>query len=195
MRTRCGSQSFKKIGFYKKKKQKIYRERDESQREIFANEIKDIPKNQLVFLDESGIDTYLYREYGRAKRGEKIIAEVPGKKYARQSVVAALCGKTTLAPLGYYGTCDAKLFNTWLEQKLVPKLKPGQTVIMDNASIHKTNATKQIIEQAGCKLLYLPPYSPDLNPIEHLWAHMKRKLADILPEFSSLQDALEAYFS
>ncbi|MCR4624016.1 MAG: transposase [Alphaproteobacteria bacterium] len=104
-------------------------------------------------------------------------------------------GKISLAPLGYHTTCDAKLFNFWLKKMLVPCLKPGQTVIMDNASIHKTNTTRSIIEQAGCKLLFLPPYSPDLNPIEHLWANIKRKLANILPDFSSIQDALCACFS
>jgi transposase len=149
----------------------------------------------LVFLDETGIDRFLYREYGRAKKGEKIMAEVSGKKFERQSIVAAQCGEKVLAPFGYHGTCDAKLFNFWLEKFLVPLLKPGQIVIMDNASIHKTNTTQSIINKAGCKLLFLPPYSPDLNPIEHLWSNLKRKLRNILHKFSSLQDALCACFS
>ena len=149
----------------------------------------------MVFLDESGIDTFLYKEYGRAKRGEKIMAEVSGKKFERQSVVAAQCGKETLAPFGYHGTCNAKLFNFWLEKFLVPCLKPGQIVIMDNASIHKTKTTHDIINKAGCKLLFLPPYSPDLNPIEHLWANLKRKLRVILHKFNSLQEALQMCFS
>ena len=78
------------------------------------------------------------------------MAEVAGKKFERQSIVAAQCGKTVLAPFGYSGTCDAKLFNCWLEKMLVPCLKTGQIVIMNNASIHKTNTTKSIIEEAGC---------------------------------------------
>ena len=123
------------------------------------------------------------------------MAEVSGKKFERQSIVAAQCGEKVLAPFGYHGTCNAKLFNFWLGKILVPLLKPGQIVIMDNASIHKTNTTQSIINKAGCKLLFLPPYSPDLNPIEHLWSNLKRKLRNIFHKFSSLQDALWVCFS
>lgn len=123
------------------------------------------------------------------------MAEVARKKFERQSIVAAQCGKNILAPLGYHGTCDAKLFNFWLEKMLIPCLKPGQIVIMDNASIHKTTTIQSLIEGTNCKLLFLPLYSPDLNPIEHLWANIKRKLASILPNYPSVQDALLACFS
>ena len=146
-------------------------------------------------MDETGIDQFLYREHGWAKKGEKIMAEVSGKKFERQSIVAAKCGENILAPFGYYGTCNAKLFNMWVETILVPNLKPGQIVIMDNASIHKTKTTQDLINNAQCELLFLPPYSPDLNPIEHVWANMKKNLRSDLHKFSSLQDALIAYFS
>ena len=77
----------------------------------------------MVYVDESGIDTYLYREYTRAPRGKKIIEIVSGRKFARQSIVVARRGNEILAPFGYTGTCDAKLFNFWLENMLIPKLK------------------------------------------------------------------------
>ena len=149
----------------------------------------------MVYVDESGIDTYLYREYARAPRGKKIIEKVSGRKFARQSIVAARRGDEILVPFGYTGTCDAKLFNFWLENMLIPKLKPGQIVIMDNASIHKSETTKALIKKAGCTLIFLPPYSPDLNPIEHFWAKLKKKLRYIMHQFETFQDAMAAALS
>ncbi len=136
-------------------------------------------------MDESGFDKFLYREYGWARKGEKIMAEVSGRKFERQSVVAAKCGDNILAPFGYSGTCNAELFNLWLEKILVPRLKPKQIIVMDNASIHKTNTTLSIIKRAGCELMFLPPYSPDLNPIEHVWANAKRNLQNNMTKFPS----------
>ena len=97
-----------------KKKQKVYKERDESKRAIFIESIRTKKKEQLVYVDETGIDTYLYRERARAPRGQKTICCVSGRKFARQSIVAAKCGNDILAPFGYNGTCDTKLFNFWI---------------------------------------------------------------------------------
>lgn len=149
----------------------------------------------MVYVDETGIDTYLYRERARAPRGKKVVGEVSGRKFARQSIVAAKCGNKVLAPFGYTGTCDANLFNFWLKNILIPELKPGQIVIMDNASIHKSETTRKLIEAAGCKLVFLPPYSPDLNPIEHFWAELKKKLRYIMQQFETFQDAMSVVFS
>ena len=97
-----------------------------------------------------------------------------------------------LAPFGYNGTCDTKLFNFWIKEKLLPELKQGQIVIMDNASIHKSDETRQLIESVGCKLIFLPPYSPDLNPIEHFLAKLKKVLRYTMHKFESFQDAILA---
>jgi transposase len=124
-------------------------------------------------------------------RGKKVVGEVSGKKFERQSIVAAKCGKTILAPFGYTGTCDSKLFNFWIENILLPELKKGQFVIMDNATIHKSEKTQKLIESAGCKLLFLPPYSPDLNPIEHFWAKFKQKVRNTIGNHNSLADTMQ----
>jgi transposase len=100
-----------------------------------------------------------------------------------------------LAPFGYNGTCDTKWFNFWIKEKLLPELKQGQIVIMDNASIHKSDETRHLIESVGCKLIFLPPYSPDLNPIEHFLAKLKKVLRYTMHKFESFQDAILAAFS
>jgi transposase len=124
-------------------------------------------------------------------RGKKVVAEVCGKRFARQSVISALYEGSFLAPMCFEGTCNTILFNTWLEQLLIPNLIPGQVLILDNASFHKSVQTRTLIEKAGCKVLFLPPYSPDLNPIEKYWANMKNKVREILPKAKTIAHALD----
>ena len=91
----------------------------------------------------------------------------------------------------FEGTCDTNLFNIWLKQLLIPNLIPGQVLILDNASFHKSQESKKLIAAAGCTLLFLPPYSPDLNPIEKYWANMKVKVRDLLPKSRTFIEALD----
>lgn len=154
-----------------------------------------MPKKRLVFVDESGFDEFLYREYARAPKGEKVMAKISGKRFARQSVIGAKRDKEILAPFGYSGTCDTNLFNFWLKTQLAPNLRKGQVIILDNAAIHKSEETKMIIKKAKCHLVFLPPYSPDLNPIEHVWAHKKQFIRSNMQNFSSLTDAMNCEFS
>ena len=91
----------------------------------------------------------------------------------------------------FQGTCNTELFNTWLKQVLIPELKPGQVLILDNASFHKSEISRKLVEAAGCKLLFLPPYSPDLNPIEKYWANLKVKVRESLSQFTKFTDALD----
>jgi len=121
--------------------------------------LEKIPPEQRLYLDESGINQYLYREYGRSVRGRKIIGEVSGKRFARQSVIAALFKGAFLSPMCFEGTCDTNLFNAWLKQVLIPNLTAGQVLILDNASFHKSIESQKLVEAAGCKILFLPPYS------------------------------------
>ena len=159
------------------KKTTLYKERDEEKRRAFLAEIEQCNPNDLVYLDESGIDPRTIRDYARAPRGKQVVSDVSGKREKRTSLIAAWLpeAKELIAPYAFRGSTDAKRFNGWIEKCLLPCLKKGQIVIMDNAPFHKANKTKELIESAGCKLKYQPEYSPDLNPIEQQWAIIKRK--------------------
>jgi len=109
--------------------------------------------------------------------------------------LAGLNGKDIIAPLIFHGTCNAEFFIAWTQQQLVPSLTKGQIVIMDNASIHKSQKVRNLIEAAGCRLIYLPPYSPDLNPIETFWANMKKWIKNNIPEINDTWDALTQFFN
>lgn len=133
----------------------------------------------------------MYREYGRGLRGKEVPGEISGKRFARQSVISALFNGKFFAPMCFEGTCDASLFNVWLKQMLIPNLTPGQVLILDNASFHKSVESQKLIEAAGCKILFLPPYSPDLNSIEKYWANMKKKVRELLKKTKTFTEALD----
>lgn len=137
------------------------------------------------------MDRYVYREHGRSARDIPVIGEISGKRFGRQSVISALKAKKFLAPMCFEGTCDTNLFKVWLRQELLPNITPGHVLILDNASFHKSIEIRNLVESYGCQILYLPPYSPDLNPIETYWANMKVKIREILPTVSSLSAAMD----
>jgi len=126
----------------------------------------------------------------------EVYGAISGMRYARESFIAAQKEEQILAPFCYRGTCDTILFNLWVKDFLLPELKPGQVVIMDNAAFHKSQETKQLIEAAGCRVFFLPPYSPDLNPIELVWANLKKKVQGILERIKGIKlaDAIDAAF-
>lgn len=136
----------------------------------------------------------MYKNRGWSPRGVPIHGEISGKKYGRESFVAAKIGSRIIAPFCFKGTCNTQVINTWIKRVLIPVLKPGLVVVMDNASFHKSAETKELIESAGCRLVFLPPYSPDLNPIEKFWANLKDSLSKIIHNFKSLSDALDFLF-
>ncbi len=141
-------------------------------------------------MDECGIDTYLYREYGYALRGEQVFGQISGRKYKRCGIVAAKMADKILAPFQYSGTMDSSLFEFWFSNQLLPCLDKGTVIVMDNASFHSKERLFSAAQNAGCKLIFLPPYSPELNPIEKFWAWLKRFLRKILSSVSSFDDAL-----
>ena len=148
----------------------------------------------IAYVDECGIDTYLYREYGYAARGQKVFDQISGRKYKRCGIVAAQLNGKILAPLQYDGTMDSHLFEFWFTNQLLPTLEKGCVVVMDNASFHCKTHLFPATQKAGINLIFLPPYSPDLNPIEYFWAWLKRQLRKILPFSSSFDNALSDTF-
>lgn len=118
--------------------------------------------------------------------------ERSGKRMSRTSVVAALNGDNINAPMIFNGTANTALFLFWLENILLPTLIAGQVVIMDNCSIHKSPKVKELIESVGCRLVYLPTYSPDLNPIENYWAVMKNQIKKQRHRFENFMDNIDS---
>jgi len=136
---------------------------------------------RLVFIDETWAKTNMTPLRGWAKRGSKLVAKAPFGKWKTLTFVAALRCDRIDAPCVLDGPINGQLFAAYVEQFLVPTLSPGDIVIMDNLGSHKGRAVRNAIRAAGAKLLYLPPYSPDLNPIEQVFAKLKllmRKAAE-----------------
>ena len=119
---------------------------------------------------------------------------VSGLRYSRESFIAGKVGSKILAPFCYKGTYDARLFNMWLKDFLIPELKPGQVIIMDNAAFHKSSESQELVKKAECRILFLTPYSPDLNPIEKFWANFKKKVRSNLEKIQTLAEAIDLPF-
>ena len=146
----------------------------------------------LIYVDESGFDFYSVRQYGRAPIGQKVYGERPGNRRPRTSFLAARMPDGALAAtLLWEGTCNALIFNDWLEKQLCPLLDENCVVIMDNAAFHKSAKTRALIQSAGAILLFLPPYSPDLNPIENDFGALK-KIREFNQE-KSIDEIIRAY--
>lgn len=154
--------------------------------------VKDKGSESIVYLDESGFERTTHRAHGWGLRGKKVYGERSGKKRPRTSLISAKQGKRLLAPILFEGSTNAVLFNYWLQSHLFKELAQGTTIIMDNATFHKTAETKQIIEHAGHSLLFLPPYSPDFNPIEQDFAIMKRR-RQFLPADTPIDEVVRSY--
>lgn len=179
---------------YAKKKQMTYQEQDAGKVAAYKKEIAGIPPENIAYVDETGIDSYLYRKYGYAPRGKIVVGRIRGRRYARTGIVAAKMGNDILAPCSYNGTMNHGLFEDWFEKQLLPVLPKGTAIVMDNASFHRKNQLRCLAQKYECTLIFLPPYSPEFNPIEHFWAWLKHTLSNILPLLPSLDDAIFAAF-
>ncbi|MEH2471835.1 transposase [Nitrobacteraceae bacterium AZCC 2161] len=131
---------------------------------------------RLVFIDETWAKTNMTRTHGRAPRGERLVAKVPHGHWQTLTFLAALRSDRIDAPCVIDGPINGDSFLAYVEQVLVPALKPGDIVVIDNLGSHKGKAVRRAIRAAGAKLFFLPPYSPDLNPIEQMFAKLKTLL-------------------
>ena len=133
-------------------------------------------------------------EYGWSLRGVPICGEKKGRATEKINIIAGMTEGKIIAPLICNYNTDALFFNIWLERHLISELQEHAIIVMDNASFHKTKKTKEIVEKYGHRLLFLPPYSPDLNPIEKFWASLKAKIKRIVDNYSSLWGCVEEIF-
>ncbi len=131
---------------------------------------------RLVFLDETWASTNMARRYGRAPKGQRCVASVPHGHWKTTTFIAGLRQSGLTAPLVVDGPMDGEIFLAYVRDFLCPTLKPGDIVIADNLSSHKVAGVRQAIEAVGATIRYLPPYSPDLNPIEQVFAKLKSLL-------------------
>ena len=145
-------------------------------RRLWPEVIKGLDLERLVFLDETAANTKMARRYGRAPRGERLVDAVPHGHWKTTTFIAALRRGGMTAPCVIDGAMNGDLFVAYVGQMLVPTLRTGDVVVMDNLACHKRAEVRTLIEGAGCRLLYLPPYSPDFNPIEPAYAKLKALL-------------------
>jgi len=147
-------------------------------RQQWKSSQRQIDPSRVVFIDETWAKTNMTRTYGRSSLGSRLIEKTPASRWQTTTFLGALRVEGFVAPLTVDGAINGDLFRAWVEQHLAPTLRPGDLVVMDNLSSHKVRGVREAIESAGAELRYLPPYSPDLNPIELAFSKLKKLLRD-----------------
>jgi transposase len=174
-----------------KKKSLIAREQQRpdvvlAREDFFAGQLKDVPLKDVVVLDESYATTQFTRLRGRCPRDQRLVAPVPHGHWKTVTMLAAITIHGVLAAASIDAATDGEVFLCFIRDVLIPSLRPGMVVVMDNLAAHKMAAVGRAIEAAGCRLVYLPPYSPDYSPIENIWSKVKQILrtlaARLIPE-------------
>jgi transposase len=143
------------------------------QRAAFREAIPEFDPKALVFVDESGSNQAMARDYGRAARGQRALGAKPVQRGRHVTMVGALGLISVAAAMMVEGFVDGAAFLAFVQEVLVPQLQPGQVVVLDNLKAHKAAGVREAIEAVGARLLYLPPYSPDFSPIEECWSKIK----------------------
>ncbi len=141
-------------------------------------------------MDQAGLDDTLDYPYGYCHKSERFKATKLGHQTERVSIISCWWNGMTIAPMIFEGYCNAKVVCDWIEKMLLPELIPGQILIMDNASFHPKERIRELLAKAGCEVIFLPTYSPDLNKIEKFWARLKLYVAQLMSDGESLISAL-----
>jgi transposase len=148
-------------------------EANQKQRAEFREKIRSTPLDKLIFLDESGVTTSMTRLYARCPGGARIHETTPGSHWKILTILGAMSTRGMIATMTIEEATDTDIFLAYLDHVLCSQLRPGDLVVMDNLSSHKVKGVRERIEATEAELLYLPPYSPDLNPIEKAWSKLK----------------------
>jgi transposase len=174
--------TLRRLGLTRKKKSTHASERDRPDvveaRRQWPEKLAGVAAQDLVFLDETGANTAMQRTHGYAPQGERVVAATPLGGWKTVTFVGALTTGGLIAPWAFEGALNGEWFLAYVEQLLAPSLRPGMVVVMDNLPSHKVAGVEAAIRAKGCRLEYLPPYSPDLNPIENAFSKLKRGLRD-----------------
>jgi len=158
----------------------------QERREAYLTEVAEIDPGDLVFVDESGFNTSMTRARARAPAGERAVGKVPRNRGTVTTVLGALTLAGVTALMTIEGGTSGAVFSAFAEQVLAPTLKPGQVVVLDNLAAHKAADARKAIEKAGARLLFLPQYHPELNPIEEAWGKVKAHVRTVEPR--SIED-------
>jgi len=151
-------------------------EANRQRRAEFIETIRTTPPERLIYLDESGVSTQMTRLYARCAGGRRIHETTPDGRWKILTILGAISTRGMIATMTVEAATDREIFLAYLDHVLCPQLCPGDVVVMDNLSSHKVAGVRERIEAAGAEVLYLPPYSPDLNPIEKAWSKLKQIL-------------------
>jgi len=171
-------------------------ERVQNLRTEFREQIRDVNPENLIFIDEAGSNLAMIRLYARSLIGTRARGSKPHQRGKNVSIIGAISMKEIITSVNILGSANKIIFEAFIANKLVPKLWDGAYVIMDNCTIHKNKEIEELIEEAGAKVMYLPPYSPDFSPIENCWSKVKTILRTIgARTYQELAKAIEQAFN
>jgi transposase len=187
-----GVSSVETVGIAPEKKSLRAAEQDRpdvaEKRRVWLKQRGAIPLDRWVFYDESGAKTNMTRLYGRKLNGDRLVDAVPHGHWSTTSMLSCLRLDGSTAAMSLDGATDRVAFETYVERVLVQSLRPGDVVVMDNLAPHKSPQAAELIEDAGAEIRFLPPYSPDFNPIEKMWSKVKAHLRKAKPRSRTALD-------